>query len=77
MSVGQPTLPAMRCGTGGGSGLSIVIDDFNRDALGIEVYFNLPAARVVRTLDWMAAGHGYPRKLRLDKSTRVHLRHAG
>ncbi len=43
-----------------------VVDDFNREALGIEVDFNLPAARVVRTLDWIAAGRGYPLKLRLD-----------
>ena len=43
-----------------------VVDDFNREALAIEVDFNLPAARVVRTLDWIAAGRGYPLKLRLD-----------
>jgi len=28
--------------------------------------FNLPAARVVRTLEWIAALRGYPLKLRLD-----------
>jgi putative transposase len=43
-----------------------VVDDCNREALGIEVDYNLPAARVVRTLDWIAAGRGYPLKLRLD-----------
>ncbi len=26
-----------------------VIDDFNREALAIEVYFSLPASRMVRT----------------------------
>jgi hypothetical protein len=31
-----------------------------------EVDFNLPAARVVRTLDPIAAERGYPLKLRLD-----------
>jgi transposase InsO family protein len=34
--------------------------------LAIEVDFNLPAPRVVRTLDRIAAVRGYPRKLRLD-----------
>ena len=28
-----------------------VIDDFNREALSIEVDFSLPAERVIRTLD--------------------------
>ena len=43
-----------------------VVDDFNREALAIEVDFNLPAERVVRTLDRIAATRGYPLKLRLD-----------
>jgi putative transposase len=43
-----------------------VVDDFNREVLAIEVDFNLPAERVVRTLDRIAAQRGYPRKLRLD-----------
>ena len=43
-----------------------VVDDFNREVLAIEVDFNLPAQRVVRTLDRIAAERGYPRKLRLD-----------
>jgi putative transposase len=34
--------------------------------LAIEVDFNLPAARVVRTLERIAATRGYPLKLRLD-----------
>jgi putative transposase len=32
-----------------------VVDDFNRELLAIEVDFNLPAARVGRTLGWIAA----------------------
>jgi putative transposase len=28
-----------------------VIDDFNREALGIEVDFSLPSERLIRTLD--------------------------
>jgi putative transposase len=43
-----------------------VVDDFNREALAIEVDFNLPAQRVVRTLDQIAATRRYPLKLRLD-----------
>ena len=43
-----------------------VVDDFNREALLIEVDFNLPAPRVVRELDRIAVYRGYPLKLRLD-----------
>ena len=43
-----------------------VVDDFNREVLAIEIDFNLPAARVVRTLERIAAARGYPLKLRLD-----------
>lgn len=40
--------------------------EFNREVLAIDVDFNLPAARVVRTLERIAAVRGYPLKLRLD-----------
>lgn len=43
-----------------------VVDDFNREALAIEVDINLPAARVIRVLDRVAAWRGYPARLRLD-----------
>tara|TARA_R100000687_G_scaffold82893_1_gene83725 strand:+ start:1906 stop:2619 length:714 start_codon:yes stop_codon:yes gene_type:complete len=43
-----------------------VVDDFNREALAIEVDLNLPALRVIRTLDRAAAWRGYPKKLRMD-----------
>jgi putative transposase len=43
-----------------------VVDDFNREALAIAIDFNLPAQRVVRELDQIAALRGYPLKLRLD-----------
>lgn len=43
-----------------------VVDDFNREGLAIEVDLNLPAPRVVRVLERVAAWRGYPRKLRLD-----------
>lgn len=43
-----------------------VVDDFNREALAIEIDLNLPAARVIRTLDRLAAWRGYPEQVRLD-----------
>lgn len=43
-----------------------VVDDFNREALAIEIDLNLPAARVIRTLDRVAETRGYPTRLRLD-----------
>lgn len=45
-----------------------LIDDFNREALVIEVDLNLPAERVVRVLERVASWRGYPQKLRLDNS---------
>jgi len=43
-----------------------VIDDFNREALGIEVDFSLPAERVVRSLDQIIAWRGKPAVKRVD-----------
>ncbi len=43
-----------------------VVDDFNREALSIEIDLNLPAPRVVRVLDRIAANRGYPAMLRVD-----------
>ena len=43
-----------------------VVDDFNREALAIEVDLNLPAERIIRVLDRVGAWRGYPQKLRLD-----------
>ncbi len=43
-----------------------VIDDFNREALWIEVDTSLPARRVMRVLDRLAAERGYPRVVRSD-----------
>lgn len=43
-----------------------VVDDFNREALCIEIDLNLPAARVVRSLERIAAWRGYPAKVRMD-----------
>lgn len=43
-----------------------VIDDFNREALGIEVDFSLPAERVIRVLDQIIEWRGKPLAIRSD-----------
>jgi putative transposase len=43
-----------------------VLDDFNREALAIEIDTNLPAARVVRALDQLIEIRGKPQVLRTD-----------
>ncbi len=43
-----------------------VIDDFNREALGIDIAVSLPAGRITRYLNKLAEYHGYPLKIRVD-----------
>ena len=43
-----------------------VLDDCNREALGIKASFSLPAERVTEFLDQIADGRGYPEQLRVD-----------
>lgn len=43
-----------------------VIDDFNREALGIKAGFSLPAERVTEFLDEIAERRGYPCEIRVD-----------
>jgi len=43
-----------------------VLDDFNREALWIEIDLSLPAARVTRVLDMLAEWRGYPAQIRVD-----------
>lgn len=43
-----------------------IIDDFNREALGIEVDFSLPTLRVIRTLTQVIAWRGKPQVIRCD-----------
>ena len=43
-----------------------VIDDFNREGLGIEVDFSLPAERVVRSLNQIIEWRGKPGAIRVD-----------
>ena len=42
-----------------------VADDYNREALAIEVDLSLPAAKVIRVLERIVAWHGYPAKIRM------------
>lgn len=44
-----------------------VVDDFNREALAIEIDLNIPAQRVVRVLDRIVANRGYPATIRTDQ----------
>ena len=43
-----------------------VLDDFNRQLLGVEIDFSLPSARVIRALDQMIQQHGKPLAIRSD-----------
>jgi putative transposase len=43
-----------------------VVDDFNRELLGITIDLNIPSQRVIRVLDQIGTCRGYPKKLRLD-----------
>lgn len=51
---------------GRSSRLLNVIDDFNREALCIEVDFSLPSERVIRTLNQIIAWRGKPQVIRSD-----------
>lgn len=43
-----------------------VIDDFNREGLGIEVDFSLPSERVIRSLNQIIEWRGKPKRIRSD-----------
>ncbi len=44
-----------------------VLDDFNREGLGIEVDTSIPAPRVIRTLERIIEWRGHPLNIRVDK----------
>lgn len=46
-----------------------VIDDFNREVLGIDIGTNISSLRVIRYLDQLADWHGYPKKIRVDNGS--------
>ncbi len=43
-----------------------IMDDFNREILGIEIDRSLPTDRVTRKLDCIAEWRGYPKYIRID-----------
>ena len=43
-----------------------LIDDFNREALAIEIDTSLPAQRIIRVLEQVIAWRGKPRRIRVD-----------
>lgn len=43
-----------------------VVDDYNREALAIDINGGITAERVTRTLDRVAAWRGYPEMIRID-----------
>jgi putative transposase len=43
-----------------------VLDDFNREGLGIEADFSLPAERVIRSLNQIIEWRGRPKSIRVD-----------
>ena len=57
---------ADRLGDGRQFRLLSVLDDFNREGLGIEVDFSLPAERVIRSLDRIIEWRGKPGTIRVD-----------
>jgi putative transposase len=57
---------ADRLGDGRAFRLLNVLDDFNREGLGIEVDFSLPAERVVRVLSQIIEWRGKPGVIRVD-----------
>jgi len=57
---------ADRLGDGRAFRLLNVLDDFNREGLGIEVDFSLPAERVIRSLDRIMEWGGQPGSIRVD-----------
>jgi putative transposase len=55
-----------------------VIDDFNREGLGIEVDLSLPSARIIRVLERIIEWRGKPKALRLDNGPpSISVRHSG
>ncbi len=51
-----------------------MVDDFNREALAIEIDLNIPAQRVMRVLDRNVANRGYPLRMRMDNDLELVLR---
>ncbi|MDQ7981723.1 hypothetical protein QYH69_31350 [Paraburkholderia sp. SARCC-3016] len=56
-------------GTPSGCGVRRMIDDFNREALGIEIDLSLPSARVMRALEQIIGWRGKPMLIRRNNGT--------
>jgi len=48
-----------------------VLDDYNREGLGIEVDFGLPAPRITRVLDQIIEWRGKPQAIRSDNGSEM------
>ena len=67
---------ADRLGEGRAFRLLNVLDDFNREALGIEVDFSVPAERVIRSLNRIIEWRGKPETIWVDTGPEYgHRRH--
>jgi putative transposase len=62
---------------GRGFRLFNVIDEDNREGLGIEIDFSLPAERVIRSLKQIFKWRGKPKLLRCDNGAMVKFGAAG
>ena len=45
-----------------------MVDDFNREALAIEIDLNISAQQIVRGLDRIVINRGYQLKMRMDNA---------
>jgi putative transposase len=48
-----------------------VLDDYNREGLGIEVGLSLPSARIIRALDQIIEWRGKPQMIRCDNGSEM------
>ena len=48
-----------------------VLDDYNREGLGIEVDFSLPSQRIIRALDQIIEWRGTPQAIRSDNGSEM------
>ena len=48
-----------------------VIDDYNREGLGIEVDFGLPGPRIIRALEQIIEWRGKPKVIRCDNGSEM------
>jgi putative transposase len=46
-----------------------VIDDYNREVLGIDIGTSIPSLRVIWYLDQLAQWHGYPKQILVDNGS--------